>query len=133
ARRPNSLEGQRRLRARQQRRVLLVLRHGDQHLADPRGRPRHPRRRRDRAVRRVALHVPRAARVPGDRECRAARRAPRPVERQVRDRPVLRDLRGTRRRGLVRARVRGPRHAEVRRRDARAAAGGARTARRPRL
>ncbi len=35
---------QRRLRARQQRRVLRVLRHGDQPLADRRGRAGHPRR-----------------------------------------------------------------------------------------
>ena len=52
------LEGQRRLRARQQRRVLRVLRHGDQPLADPRGRARHPRRGGDRRLRRVALHLP---------------------------------------------------------------------------
>ena len=36
-RHPDALEGQRRLRPRQQRRVLLVLRHGDQRVADPEG------------------------------------------------------------------------------------------------
>ena len=66
ARDPDALERQRRLRARQQRRVLRVLRHRDQRVPDPRGRARHPRRRGDRAVRRVALRVPGPARVPGD-------------------------------------------------------------------
>ena len=68
---PDAVEGQRRVRARQQRGVLLVLRHRHQHVADPRGRARHPRRRGHRRLRRVALHLPRPARVPGDRRRRA--------------------------------------------------------------
>ena len=85
---PHALEGQRRLRPRQQRRVLLVLRHRHQRVADRGGRPRHPRRPGDRPVRRVALRLPRAARVPRDRGGGAARRAPRALERALRDRAV---------------------------------------------
>ena len=44
----DALGRQRRLRARQQRPLLRVLRHRDQRVADPRGRARHRARRRDR-------------------------------------------------------------------------------------
>ena len=108
-RHPDALEGQRRLRARQQRRVLLVLRHRDQPLADHGGRPRHPRRRGGRAVRGVALRVQGGADVPGPRARRAARRAPGPLERALRDRPVPRGRPRAGRGGLVRARLRRPR------------------------
>src|SRR3954453_15298886 len=73
---PDALERQRRLRPRQQRRVLLVLRHRHQRVADRGGRARHPRRPGDRAVRRVALPVPRGAHLPRHRPRRAARRPP---------------------------------------------------------
>ena len=72
---PDAVEGQRRLRARQQRGVLLVLRHRHQHVADPRGRARHPRRRGDRGLRRVALHSSTArsrSRRPSTRRCGSA-------------------------------------------------------------
>ncbi len=68
---PDALEGQRRLRAREQRRVLLVLRHRDQRVADRGGRARHPRGRGDRGVRGVALRVQGRDRVPGDDRRRA--------------------------------------------------------------
>ena len=67
---PHALARQRRLRARQQRRLLRVLRHRHQHVPDRRGRPRHRRRAGDRAVRGIALQVPAAFHVPGDRPCR---------------------------------------------------------------
>src|SRR3954447_10485027 len=85
---PDALERQRRLRPRQQCRVLLVLRHRHQRVADRGGRPRHPRRPRDRAVCRVPLRVPRAARVSRGRGGGPARRAPRTLERALRDRAV---------------------------------------------
>src|SRR3954447_11049900 len=110
---PDALEGQRRLRPRQQRRVLLVLRHRHQRLADRGGRPRHPSRARDRSVRRVALRLPRAARVPGDGAGGAACRAPRALERPLRDRPVRRRRRAARGDRLVRPRVRRSRRAAV--------------------
>ena len=65
------LEGQRRIRPRQQRRVLLLLRHGDQRLADRRGRPRHPPGRDDRRLCRIRLPFPRVGRLPRDRSGRA--------------------------------------------------------------
>jgi hypothetical protein len=106
---PDAVGRQRRLRTRQQRGVLRVLRHRHQRLAHPRGRPRHPRRRGHRAVRRVALHVQGGARVPGGRRRRAARRAARALERDLRDRALRAGLRRAGRRGLVRPRVRRPR------------------------
>ena len=54
---PHAVGRQRRLRARQQRRVLRLLRHRHQPLADRRGRPGHPRGAGDRRLRRVALHA----------------------------------------------------------------------------
>ena len=43
---PDALDGQRHLRPRQQRHVLLVFRHGRERAPDPRRRPRHPQRDR---------------------------------------------------------------------------------------
>ena len=116
-RHPDAVGRQRRLRARQQRRVLRVLRHGHQRVPHRPGWAGHPRRGPHRPVRRVALPVRPAARVPGGRRRRDARRPPRPVERALRARAVRRRARGARRRGLVRARVRGPRGSGGRRRS----------------
>src|SRR3954451_7184945 len=124
---PDALEGQRRLRPRQQRRVLLVLRHRHQRVADRGGRARHPSRAGDRAVRRVALRLPRAARVPRDGGGGAAGRASRARERPLRDRPVRRRRRAARGDRLVRPRVRRSRRAAVGR-DPRADADGTRAA-----
>ena len=70
----HALGRQRRLRPRQQRALLRVLRHGDQRVADPRGRARPPARRRDRAVRGVALRLHGGDRVPRRGRGRAAGR-----------------------------------------------------------
>src|SRR4051812_33044958 len=112
---PDALEGQRRLRPRQQRRVLLVLRHGHQRVADRGGRARHPSRPGDRAVRRVALRLPRAARLSRDGAGGAAGGARRALERALRDRPVRRRRRRRAARGdrLVRPRLRRSRRAAV--------------------
>ncbi len=103
---PDSVEGQRRLRARQQRRVPLLLRHRDQLLPDHRGRPRHPRRRGHRRVRGVALRVQRGLHLPRDRRGEAAGGAARPFERSLRDRALPRGRGARRGDRLVRARVR---------------------------
>src|SRR4051794_18385736 len=110
---PDALEGQRRLRPRQQRRVLLVLRHRHQRVADRGGRARHPSRPGDRAVRRVALRLPRAARLSRDGAGGAAGGARRALERALRDRPVRRRRRAARGDRLVRPRLRRSRRAAV--------------------
>ena len=62
---PDALDRQRHLRPRQQRRLLLVLRHGGERAPDSCRRPRHPRRPGDRPGRRDVLPVPSAAVFPG--------------------------------------------------------------------
>ena len=67
------LDGQRRLRAREQRRLLLVLRHRGEPLPDRARRARHPSRRGDRPGRRDRLPLLRAAGVSRDAGLRVTR------------------------------------------------------------
>ena len=106
---PDPVGRQRRLRARQQRRVLRVLRHRDQHVADHRGRAGHPPRRGHRHLRGVALHLPRPARVPGRGRGASARGLARARERALRARAVRAGRARRRRHGVVRPRLRRPR------------------------
>ena len=70
---PHAVGRQRRLRAREQRRALRLLRHGHQPLPHRGGRPGHPRGAGDRRLRRVALPLPRGPHVPRGRPRRPAR------------------------------------------------------------
>ena len=57
---PDPVDGQRRVRPRQQRHVLLVLRHGGERASDPRRRPRHPQRPDHRRRRRDGVPLSRS-------------------------------------------------------------------------
>ncbi|CAA9480217.1 MAG: hypothetical protein AVDCRST_MAG53-542, partial [uncultured Solirubrobacteraceae bacterium] len=122
----DAMGGQRRLRPRQQRRVLRVVRHGDQRLPHRRGRTRHSCGRHDRPVRRVALRVPRARHVPGDGRGRPAGRQARPLERPLRAGDLPGGGRGACGAGMVRPRLRAARRPATDP-DPRRAAHGART------
>ena len=90
ARDHHALDGQRRLRAREQRRLLLVLRHGRERLADPPGAARRREGRGHRPGRRDRLPLLRVAHLPGDGDRGDARGARRQLERALRDRAVRR-------------------------------------------
>ena len=77
----DAVDGQRRLRPRQQRRLLQLLRQRGEPLPDRARRPRHRRVAGDRRRRRVAVHVPRAARLPAGAARRRARRQARQPRR----------------------------------------------------
>ena len=72
---PDALDGQRQLRPRQQRHLLLVLRHGGERAPDPRRRARHRERPGRRLRRRDELPVHEAADLSRDDRRRTARRA----------------------------------------------------------
>ena len=85
---PHALDGQRRLRPRQQRRLLRVLRHRHQPLPHRRGRARHRTAAPSSACassRAAPTCAPLA--FPDALEAGLARGAPRPLERPLRDRP----------------------------------------------
>jgi hypothetical protein len=102
------LDGQRSLRPRQQRRLLLVLRHGGERLPDRGQRHRHPRPSGHRHRRRIELPVPRRGELSRHDSRRHRPRAARDVERRVCDCAVPWHRGRAVRRGAVRARLRGP-------------------------
>src|SRR3569832_2151595 len=83
----DALDGQRRLRSRQQRRVLQLVRLGRQRAPDPRGRARHPSRRSDRPRRRDPVQLLRTDRISPAGRSVYPRRANGTVERALRSRP----------------------------------------------
>ncbi|CAA9430474.1 MAG: putative 4-hydroxybenzoyl-CoA thioesterase, partial [uncultured Rubrobacteraceae bacterium] len=84
----DALDGQRRLRARQQRRLLLVLRHGGERVPDPGRRPRYREQPGHRPRRRDPVPLLRARYLSGYRPRGPARRAARAQQRAVRDRAL---------------------------------------------
>ena len=108
------LDGQRRLRPRQQRRLLQLVRHGGQCPPDRAGRAGHPPRRSYRPGDRDPVQLLLVDRVSADGGSGPARRAHRPLQRALRGRAVRPRRAADGRQGPFRPCVCGPRNAPAR-------------------
>ncbi|CAA9468594.1 MAG: putative 4-hydroxybenzoyl-CoA thioesterase, partial [uncultured Rubrobacteraceae bacterium] len=102
----DALDGQRRLRPRQQRRLLFLLRYGRERVPDPDRRAGHPGEPGHRPRRRDPVPLLRACYLSGYGPRGAARRASGAKQRAVRDRALQKRRRNRRRPGPLRPRLR---------------------------